>query len=193
MFFRQIWWIKMRKFQILGLSVLVLVIFVSGCTSQNTNQNTGNSSGFQIKSSAFMQDGEIPQKYTANGENISPSLSWTSAPSDTKSFTIICEDPDASSFTHWVVFNIPNNTTQLAEGITNQGTLDNGAKQGTNDFNKIGYSGPAPPSGTHRYIFTIYALDSELNLGVGATKSQVNSAMNGHVLDKAQITGKYGV
>ncbi|MBI5679650.1 MAG: YbhB/YbcL family Raf kinase inhibitor-like protein [Methanobacterium sp.] len=187
-----------------GLFVLVLVIFVSGCTSQNTNQTTGtnqttvNSGNFEIKSNAFVQGGQIPQKYTANGQNISPPLSWASAPVNTKSFTITCEDPDASgsgggAFFHWIIFNIPGNVNQLAEGITNQGTLDNGAKQGTNDFNKIGYSGPAPPSGTHRYAFKIYALDTTLNLDVGATKNQVNSAIQGHILGEAQITGKYGV
>jgi Raf kinase inhibitor-like YbhB/YbcL family protein len=183
----------MKKHLILGISVLVLVIFISGCTSQNDSQTTGNSSNFKIKSSAFSDGGKIPQKYTSDGENISPPLSWTSTPAGTKTFAIICEDPDApgGNFTHWVVFNIPKNVNQLAEGITNQRTLDNGAKQGINDFNRIGYSGPAPPSGTHRYVFKIYALDTELNLGVGATKDQLTSAMQGHIIGEAQITGKY--
>jgi len=183
----------MKKCLILGLSVLVLVIFVSGCTSQNNNQTSGNSGNFQIKSSAFTDGGQIPQKYTAGGEDVSPPLSWTSPPANTKTFAITCEDLDASSFTHWIIFNIPRNVSQLPEGITNQGTLNNGTKQGFNDFNKIGYSGPAPPSGTHRYVFKIYALDTELGLGVGATKDQLNSAIQGHVLGETQIMGKYGV
>ncbi len=182
----------MKNYQILGLSIIVLMIFISGCTSQNSNQTTGNSGNFQIKSSVFVQDGQIPQKYTSKGENVSPPLSWASAPANTKTFAIICEDLDAGMFTHWVIFNIPGNVNQLSEGITNQGTLNNGAKQGINDFNKIGYSGPAPPSGTHRYAFKIYALDTELGLGVDATKDQLNNAVQGHILGQAQITGKYG-
>jgi hypothetical protein len=184
----------------LGISLVLLVIFASGCTTesnQTSNQTDNQSGSFQITSSAFMQGGQIPQKYTADGENISPPLSWTSAPQNTKSFTITCEDPDATAtgggaFFHWIVFDIPGNVTQLAEGITNQRTLDNGAKQGTNDLGTIGYSGPSPPSGTHRYAFKIYALDTMLNLEPGATKQQVNDAMQGHILGQAQITGKYG-
>lgn len=181
----------------LGISLILLVIFISGCTSQNTNQTTNQSGSFQITSSAFVQGGQIPQKYTANGEDISPPLSWAAAPSDTKSFTITCEDPDATgtgggAFFHWIIFDIPGNVTQLTEGITNQRTLDNGAKQGTNDMGTIGYSGPSPPNGTHRYAFKIYALDTTLNLEPGATKQQVTNAMQGHILAQAQITGKYG-
>ena len=183
----------MRIYLVIALSVFLLVIFISGCISQNNNPNMGNLSNFQIKSSSFQQGGEIPQKYTAKGENISPPLLWTSIPAGTQSFSIICEDIDANSFTHWVVFNIPGNVNQLSEGITNQGTLENGAKQGINDFGKIGYSGPAPPSGTHRYVFKIYALDIELNLGVGATKNEVNSAIQGHILGTSQIEGTFGV
>lgn len=182
----------MRKYTILGISILVLIIFVSGCTSQSNNQNQGNTGNFQIKSTAFVDGGTLPQNFTANGQNISPPLSWSGAPANTKSFTITCEDLDASSFTHWIIFNIPGDVTQLAEAVPNQGTLDNGAKQGKNDFNKIGYSGPSPPSGTHRYIFKIYALDTSLGLNDGATKDQINSAIQNHILGQAQIIGKYG-
>ena len=182
----------------LGTSLLLLVIFASGCTQQNnqtTGQSDNQSGGFQITSTAFVPGGQIPQKYTANGDNISPPLAWTSAPQKTKSFTITCEDPDASgadgAFFHWIIFDIPGNVTQLAEGITNQRTLDNGAKQGTNDLGTIGYTGPSPPSGTHRYSFKIYAIDVMLNLEPGATKQQVNKAMQGHILGQTQITGKY--
>ncbi|HOI39728.1 MAG TPA: YbhB/YbcL family Raf kinase inhibitor-like protein [Methanobacterium sp.] len=184
----------------LGISLIILVIFASGCTQENnqtTDQSGDQSGGFQITSTAFVQGGQIPQKYTANGDNISPPLAWTSAPQKTISFTITCEDPDASgsgggAFFHWIVFDIPGNVTQLAEGITNQRTLDNGAKQGTNDLGTIGYTGPSPPSGTHRYAFKIYALDVMLNLDAGATKEQVTNAMQGHILGQTQITGKYG-
>lgn len=192
----------MKKKLVLGLGILLVlfVIFVSGCTTQSnqtTNQTSNQSGSFQITSTAFVQGGQIPQKYTADGEDISPPLSWTSAPQNTVSFTITCEDSDASgsgggAFFHWILFDIPANVTQLAEGITNQETLDNGAKQGTNDMGTVGYVGPSPPSGTHRYAFKIYALDTMLNLESGATKQQVKDAMEGHVLAEAQITGKYG-
>jgi Raf kinase inhibitor-like YbhB/YbcL family protein len=185
---------------ILGISIIIIVIFASGCTQDNNqinNQPTSHSNSFKITSSAFTQGGQIPQKYTADGEDISPPFTWTGAPSNTESFTITCEDPDASglddgAFFHWIIFNIPGNVTRLAEGIPNQKILDNGAKQGINDMDTIGYSGPSPPSGTHRYVFKIYALDVLLNLESGATKQQVNEAIQGHVLVKAKITGKYG-
>ncbi|BDZ67029.1 YbhB/YbcL family Raf kinase inhibitor-like protein [Methanobacterium ferruginis] len=192
----------MKKNLILGLGILsiLLVIFASGCTTesnQTTNQTSNQSGNFQITSSAFAQGGQIPQKYTADGEDISPPLSWTPTPQNTVSFTITCEDPDSSgsgggAFFHWIIFDIPANITQLAEGITNERTLDNGAKQGTNDMGTIGYVGPSPPSGTHRYAFKIYALDTMLNLEPGATKQQVTNAMEGHILAQTQITGRYG-
>jgi Raf kinase inhibitor-like YbhB/YbcL family protein len=178
---------------VLGLmGISVLVVAVSGCIQQQNNQTS-----FHIRSSAFVQGGQIPQKYTANGQNVSPPLTWTSPPSNTKSFTIICEDSDTSTssgglFCHWIIFNIPGNATQLEEGITNQKTLDNGIKQGTNDFGRIGYSGPSPPNGTHRYVFKIYALDTILNLEPGVTKQHINDAIQGHILSQTQITGKYG-
>lgn len=102
-------------------------------------------------------------------------------------------DPDSSSgdFTHWIIFNIPSNTTGLNESIPLDGTLSNGAKQGTNDFGKIGYSGPDPPSGTHHYVFTIYALDCDLNLNMGANKTEFLKAIEGHVLAQGKLTGTY--
>lgn len=177
-----------------------MVIFTAGCTQesdQTNNDSTSQSGSFHITSSAFLQGGQIPQKYTADGEDISPPFSWTGAPQNTKSFTITCEDPDASgsdsgAFFHWIIFNIPGDVNQLYGGITNQRTLDDGAKQGKNDMGTIGYSGPSPPSGTHRYTFKIYALDKMLDLEPGATKKQVNNAMQGYILGQTQITGKYG-
>lgn len=184
----------MKRYLIFSLSILTLVILASGCTSQESNQTENGTGEFAITSSAFTQGKDIPVKYTADGENVSPPLAWTSAPADTKTFTIICEDPDSTggSFIHWIVFNIPADVTKLDEGITNQETLENGAKQGLNSFNTIGYSGPAPPPGqTHRYAFKIYALDIELNLEPGSTIEQVNNVMEGHILAQTQITGRY--
>ncbi|MBM4240330.1 MAG: YbhB/YbcL family Raf kinase inhibitor-like protein [Euryarchaeota archaeon] len=183
----------MEKNIFLVLAVIV-VVATAGCTSETGNKTSQNATGFKISSSAFSEGGMIPQKYTTNGEDVSPPLSWSSAPSGAQSFAIICEDPDspAGNFTHWVIFDIPSNVKELAEGIGDQRTLENGAKQGINDFGSIGYMGPAPPSGTHRFYFKIYALDTKLNLEAGATKDQVLKAMEGHILAETQLMGKYG-
>jgi len=181
------------KSKIIIVLILLSVIAFAGCTSYQNN-TTGNKSSISLTSSAFSDNGMMPVKYTANGENVSPPLSWSSAPANTKSFAVLCQDPDSSSgdFTHWIIFNIPANTTQLNESVPQQGTLSNGAKQGTNDFGKIGYSGPNPPSGVHRYVFTVYALDVELNLNTGANKNDFLNAIKGHVLAQGTLTGKYG-
>ncbi len=144
----------------------------------------------KIKSAAFEEGGMIPKKYTCDGRDVSPPLSWTSVPEGTKSLALICDDPDAptrGTWIHWVIFNIPADTRELPESIPPQRTLAIGAKQGINDFRKIGYGGPCPPSGTHRYYFYLYALDTEINLEGGATKEQLMRAMEGHILAE----GKY--
>ena len=148
---------------------------------------------FKVTSSAFEQGGMIPAKYTADGEDISPPLTLSGVPEGTKSIALINDDPDApiGTWVHWVVYNLPPDTTQIAERIPVSPELPNGAKQGRTDFGSIGYGGPAPPSGTHRYFFKVYALDTILDLPVGATKAQLESAMAGHVLAEAQLIGKY--
>ncbi len=179
--------------QITVVLLLSIVLATAGCTT-NQGNNTSNQSGMALNSSAFSNDGAIPVKYTAKGDNLSPPLSWSSAPNNTKSFAVLCQDPDAAggNFTHWIIFNLPANTSQLNEAVPANGTLANGAKQGNNDFGKVGYSGPDPPSGVHHYVFTVYALDSELNLNPGANKSDFLNAIKGHVLAQGTLTGTYG-
>jgi Raf kinase inhibitor-like YbhB/YbcL family protein len=112
----------------------------------------------------------------------------------TQTFALICEDPDAprGTFTHWILFNLPAQSRELSEGVPREATLPNGARQGTADFGKVGYGGPAPPPGKpHRYFFKLYALDRQLDLKPGATKAQVLAAMTGHILAEGQIMGKY--
>lgn len=147
----------------------------------------------EIKSPAFEEGGMIPQKHTCDGEDISPPLSWNSVPNGTKSLALICDDPDApmGTWVHWVLFNLPANVQTLPENMPYQKTLKNGAKQGTTDFKKIGYGGPCPPSGTHRYYFKLYALDTEINLDAGTTKQQLLKAMEGHIIAEGQLMGKY--
>jgi Raf kinase inhibitor-like YbhB/YbcL family protein len=147
----------------------------------------------ELKSSAFEEGGIIPKKYTCDGEDISPPLIWTSLPDGTKTLALICDDPDApgGTWVHWVIFNIPADTGDLGENVPPQKELTNGARQGTNDFRKIGYGGPCPPGGTHRYYFKIYSLDTDLDLEAGASKTQLLQAMKGHVLGEEQLMGKY--
>ena len=147
-----------------------------------------------ISSPAF-QDGErIPAKYTCQGQDISPPLKWNRVPDETQSLTLIVDDPDAPSgvFTHWVIFNLPPDSRELPEAVPAASQLPSGALQGKNDFGKIGYGGPCPPPGyPHRYRFTLYALDRQLDLKAGSSKQQVLNAMEGHILAQGQLTGTY--
>jgi Raf kinase inhibitor-like YbhB/YbcL family protein len=147
----------------------------------------------KITSSAFDEGGLIPPKYTCDGADISPPLQWEAVPEGTKSIAIISDDPDApmGTWVHWVLYNLPADTTELTENIPPDENLSNGAKQGITDFRRIGYGGPCPPGGTHRYFFKIYALDTELDLAPRAHKSDLVSAMEGHLLAQGQLMGKY--
>ncbi len=146
-----------------------------------------------ITSSAFEEGGLIPPKYTCDGDDISPPLQWDPVPEGTKSIALISDDPDApmGTWVHWVLFNLPADTRELQENIPKDEILPNGARQGISDFHRIGYGGPCPPSGTHRYFFKIYALDTELDLDAGAGKSDLLNAMEGHILAEGQLIGKY--
>jgi Raf kinase inhibitor-like YbhB/YbcL family protein len=148
----------------------------------------------ELTSSAFQDGATIPRQYTGDGRDLSPPLRWGNGPEGTRSLTLICEDPDAPRgiWTHWVVFNLPPETRELAEGMPPEAALTNGAIQGRNDFGKPGYGGPAPPRGKpHRYFFKLYALDQPLTLKTGADRAQVLAAMKGHVLDEGQLMGTY--
>jgi len=146
-----------------------------------------------IKSPVFTEGAMIPTKYTCDGQNISPPLEWKNAPADTKSFVLISDDPDAPMgiWVHWVVYNIPPDMMNLDEDIRPEKEFKNGMRQGSNDWPEIGYGGPCPPGGTHRYYFKLYALDTILDLKPGATKAQLLKAMKGHILAEAQLMGKY--
>jgi Raf kinase inhibitor-like YbhB/YbcL family protein len=147
----------------------------------------------QITSSAFQDGGLIPAKYTCDGADVSPPLQWDNVPQSAKSIALICDDPDApmGTFVHWVLFNLPAETRQLAEKVAADKTLPSGARQGTSGFGRVGYGGPCPPSGTHRYFFKIYALDTTLDLPAGARKSDLLKVMQGHILAQGQLVGKY--
>lgn len=149
----------------------------------------------QITSPAFQEGQTIPKHHTADGPDKSPALAWSGTPEGTKSFALICDDPDAprGTWVHWVLYNLPPETRALPEGLPTTHPLPSGARQGKNDFGKIGYGGPSPPKGKpHRYFFKLYALDIALTLPPGATKAQVEAAIKGHVLAEGQLMGKYG-
>lgn len=149
---------------------------------------------FVLQTKAFPEGGEIPSKYTCSGDDISPALSWSSAPQGTKSFALIMDDPDAPSgtFTHWIVFDLPAGAHQLPENVSQAGDLPGGGRQGHNDFRRVGYGGPCPPPGkAHRYFFRLYALNSALNLPPGASRQDVEGAMRGHVIAQAELVGKF--
>jgi len=148
---------------------------------------------FQITSPAFIPNGPIPEKYTADGENLSPPLAWSPPPEGAKSLALIVDDPDASSgvWVHWVLYNLPVNTRQLHENSSRTHDLPKGAVEGLNSSKKIGYSGARPPSGTHRYFFKLYALDAILELAPGATRMDLDQAMRGHIVARDELIGTY--
>ncbi len=150
----------------------------------------------ELKSSAFQNGQDIPDDFTCKGADISPQLAWIGAPEKTKSFVLIMDDPDApvGTWVHWVVYDIPATETGLEEGIPADPLLTSGAKQGVSSFRKVGYGGPCPPPGPkHRYFFKLYALDMVLDLPAGkASKNVTEKAMEGHVLEKAELVGTYG-
>ncbi|HCS47996.1 MAG TPA: YbhB/YbcL family Raf kinase inhibitor-like protein [Candidatus Aminicenantes bacterium] len=147
----------------------------------------------KISSRAFQEGGMIPRRYACDGEDISPPLAWTGIPEGTKTIALIGDDPDApiGTWVHWVLFNLPADVKELAEAVPPDKELSSGAKQGKNDFRRIGYGGPCPPGGTHRYFFKLYALDSVLDLAAGVSKADLLKAMQGHVLAEGQLMGKY--
>ncbi|MGA7722501.1 MAG: YbhB/YbcL family Raf kinase inhibitor-like protein [Ignavibacteriaceae bacterium] len=176
------------------ISILVLCLIVSFHISSQTKSNNKKME-IKLFSSAFKQGNFIPAKFSCEGANISPQLHWSNAPKDVKSFAIIVDDPDApgGDFVHWVIYNIPGNLNELHEDVTPSRNIPDEVKLGTNGFGRISYGGPCPPAGKpHRYFFKIYALDTVLHhLESGATKQELLSAMNNHILAEGHLMGKY--
>jgi Raf kinase inhibitor-like YbhB/YbcL family protein len=150
-----------------------------------------------LTSPAFTAGGEIPAKHTCEGADVSPPLEWSGAPGGAKSLALVVDDPDAPdpkapkmTYVHWVLYNLPPGTARLPEGAA-RGGLPAGTLEGTNDWKRTGYGGPCPPIGRHRYFHKLYALDATLpDLG-RPTKAQLEKAMEGHVLEKAELVGTY--
>ncbi len=146
----------------------------------------------KLESAAFNNNGVIPDKFSHEHGNVSPPLAWNGVPQRAKSLALIVDDPDAPSgqFVHWLVYDIPPDVTRLPEGA-GSGKMTGGARQGRNGFGEIGWDGPQPPSGTHRYVFHLYALDSKIGAPPGASRSELDRAIRGHVIAECELTGKY--
>ncbi len=176
--------------------LLFIVLFVAFCEiglQAGFSEVEGYAVELDIRSSAFEEGELIPKKYTCDGEDVSPPLSWTQPSNETKSMVLICDDPDApmGTWVHWVLFGLSPETLELPEGVTSDKEVLGGAKHGLNDFRKYGYGGPCPPGGTHRYFFKLYAVDTQIDLNAGATKKEVLNAIKGHILEEAQLMGRY--
>lgn len=164
-----------------AVALCLLLVMAAGCAGEPEE------TGMEITSTAFDEGGSIPAKYTCDGRDISPPLSWSGVPPGTESLVLIVDDPDApgGTFIHWVLYDVPPGTEGLGEG-------ESAGSAGSNDFGDKGYGGPCPPSGTHRYRFQLFALDSELGLETGASRQRVEDAMEGHMIASDRLTGRYG-
>jgi hypothetical protein len=179
----------------IGIWLLVILAVLGACGEQRAGEAPSGATGIQVESSAFAEGATIPQKYTCDGEDISPPLAWEEPPADTQSLALVCDDPDAPSGTwdHWILFNIPNTVRSLPEGVPADGTVAGIGSHGSNSWKRLGYGGPCPPQGsTHHYSFRIYALDTSLDLEAGASKKDLEKAMAGHILAEGQLVGQYG-
>jgi len=178
-----------------ALLLLVIVpslsLALSGCSAGGSvDEPTGTT--LTVTSTAFTHGGAIPVLYSCDGDDISPPISWSDVPAGTQSFALICDDPDAiGTWVHWVVYNIPGDATGLPYDVPDGKTLPGGGMHGKNSWGDRGYGGPCPPTGSHHYVFTVYALDTMLPLEPGVSKRQVLDAMSGHVLGEGQIIGIY--
>jgi len=148
---------------------------------------------FELTSPAFAHGETIPCKYTCDGEDISPPLRWSDPPQGTQSLALIADDPDApiGTWVHWVLYNLPAETRGLPEAIPPDADLPDGSRHGRNSWRRLGYGGPCPPSGTHRYFFKLYALDTVLDLVASASKKQLLRTMERHILAQAELMGVY--
>ena len=174
--------------------LLTVLVCLAGATGILTRPSGGAGVSLELKSPDFTASGNIPKQFTCEGANISPALKWNAPPAATQSFVLIADDPDApvGTWVHWVVFDLPANLRALPQNFPKNEQLADGSRQGRNDFGKIGYGGPCPPPGKpHRYFFKLYALDAKLNLMPGATKKDVERAMQGHILAQGEYIGRF--
>jgi Raf kinase inhibitor-like YbhB/YbcL family protein len=185
----------MRRIIYVALSTLLVTLSCSSSPEPGEEPAKGESSmTFLLESTAFKQEGNIPRKFTCEGEDVSPALSWGEPPAGTRSMALIADDPDAPAGTwvHWVLYDLGPGLRQLPEGMARTEEIQGIGRQGINDFRKVGYGGPCPPPGKpHRYFFKLYALNQAPALPPRATKQDVEKAMQGHILGRAELMGRY--
>jgi Raf kinase inhibitor-like YbhB/YbcL family protein len=176
----------------LGAAGLCLVLALAVASSSAAEK--AGKDRMQLTSTVFTEGAAIPARHTCDAKNVSPPLKWSGLPAGAKSLALIVDDPDAPSGTwvHWVLYDLPATGSELAEDVPKSQYVAGGARQGLNDFRHLGYGGPCPPPGKpHRYFFKLYALDAALDLKPGLTKKDLEKAMEGHILDRAQLMGTY--
>lgn len=180
------------KIKMTMVAFLLVLAVLAGC---RRTAPLGEGTPTLTLTSPSIRSGNIEKQFTCDGGETSPELAWTAPPAKTRSLALIVIDRDAyfgfGSFTHWLLYDLPAEKRELSEGLPKQAQLPDGSRQGQNDFDKTGYLGPCPPTSVHRYVFTLYALDSKLNLPAGATKEQVENALKGHILAHGQLVGRY--
>jgi len=182
------------KFRALSLVIIFLSLIPRLSYAEEVKpEGKGKAMKIIVTSRAFKDGGMIPDKYSGRGEDISPPISWSMIPKGAKSVALICDDPDAPTkvWVHWVIFNIPPDEGGIAENRPKKEELSKGALQGLNSSGLIGYEGPFPPSGVHRYYFRVYALDTMLDLEGGITREDLDKAMEGHILGTGELMGKF--
>jgi Raf kinase inhibitor-like YbhB/YbcL family protein len=179
------------RFKLICFPFCLVMVFLAGCRTQTSPaaEEAQTEMSLELKSPMFNEGSTIPTSYTCDGNDISPQLDWSGKPENTLSLVLIADDPDAplGTWVHWVLYDLPPDLNGLPEAVTEVGT------SGTNSFKKLGFGGPCPPKGSeHRYYFKLYALDTLLLLEEGASKAEVEKAMQGHILAQGQLMGKYG-
>jgi hypothetical protein len=184
---------KVLRAVILMMMAAALLCSCRGTDETGTTGREDAKMAITVTSTAFEDGGTIPVRYTCDGGNVSPPLSWSGGPDGVESVALICDDPDAprGTFVHWVLFNLPPTTTSLDVDVSREELIPGSPRQGKNSAGKIGYTGPCPPSGTHRYYFKVYALDTVLEVAPGITKEELVDAMEGHIVAQGQLMGRY--
>lgn len=190
----------MQRFLTAAVTAMLAMTAFAACgkspadVSETGSAETDGAQSLRLSSPDFEEGGDIPARYSCEGQDISPTLEWASVPESTRAFALIMDDPDApgGAFTHWVLYNLPAEATRLEEGVPAAEEMENGARHGQNSFGSAHYGGPCPPAGpSHRYQFTLYALDAPTGLAAGASKQRLLDAMQGHILARGTLTGRY--
>ena len=192
-------YLQIRKQVSNGLLLLAAILIIACCILGLRSRAFaiyfgGQSMSLTISSSAFTNGGVIPKKFTCDGADVSPPLTWTDPPAGTEAFALLVDDPDApvGNWNHWAIWNLPANLRSLPEGVSKTTHLLDGSQQGQNDFHKPGYNGPCPPAGKpHRYFFKLFALDTKVSLKSEAGKPELETAIKGHTQATAELMGTY--